>query len=187
MPFTSILVVTIILLLMSDVWYWYMARKDPNLNKLMFKNINFKTGDIILFHAWDNSNTVFLGTYWGHVGIVYKDPKTNIPMLFEAAKTKKMLGCPEYNKHGIMITDLKTRLEKYPGLIACKILNNNLDECAIQDLHKFIEYSKSNMSYNNNIVYNYFKKLFGDKLNNLTNCGELVTLSLIKLNWVKQN
>ena len=37
------------------------------------------------------------------------------------------------------------------------------------------------MYYNEDVVYNAIQKKKGDKFNNGTNCGEIVTMSLIKL------
>ena len=103
-----------------------MLANHPVLLRAPYDKLNFKTGDMILFHAYDNINPVFIGSYWGHVGIVYNNSNfTDEPLLFEAARTSKMEYCPESNKCGIMITNLKTRLEKYPGLVACKILNRS--------------------------------------------------------------
>ena len=165
-----------------------MTKNTPNLNSVMYNQVKFKTGDMILFHAWDNSYPVIFGTFWSHVGIVYKDPDTDEkPMLFEAAKTTGMKGCPSYNKSGIMITDLQTRLEKYPGMIACKILNNPVKQNIIRGFREFMKYSKKNMSYYDDVVYNAIKKKLGEKVNNLTNCGELVLLSLIKLALMPEN
>jgi len=175
----------IIIIIICIFWAWYMTCCIPNLVSKSFDSLNFKTGDIILFHAWNNINPIFIGSYWGHIGIVYKDPdKSDTPLLFEAARTSQMKNCPDDNKHGIMITDLKTRLEKYPGLIACKFLNKPIEKNIIKGFYEFIEYSRKNMYYNDNIFYNSFKKKTGEILNNSTNCGELVTLSLIKLGLI---
>ena len=175
----------IIIVIICVIWIWYMTCCTPHLVSKSFESLNFKTGDIILFHAWDNNNPIFIGSYWGHIGIVYKDPDNlNQPLLFEAARTSEMKYCPDDNKHGIMITDLKSRLEKYPGLIACKFLNKQLETNIINGFHEFINYSRVHMYYNNNIIYNSFKKKNGEVLNTSTNCGELVTLSLIKLGLI---
>lgn len=175
---TSLVVVLIICIF----WLWYMLANHPKLLCKPFNEIRFKTGDIILFHAYDNINPVFIGSYWGHIGIVYKNPDTDDqPMLFEAARTSQMKNCPDYNKKGIMITDLKTRLEKYPGLVACKFLNRPVHDDIVRGMIEFIQYAKYNMYYNDDVIYNGIKKKKGEKLNNATNCGEIVVLSLIKL------
>lgn len=184
----NILVAFIIILIICIYWFIYMLATPPKLLRTEFEKIKFKTGDMILFHAYDNINPVFIGSYWGHVGIVYVDPdnKTH-PMIFEAASTTKMKNCPEYNKRGIMITDLKKRLEKYPGLIACKFLNTQLNEEIILGFRELIRYAIDNMYYYDSVISNGFKKKNGDPLNNATNCGELLVLSLIKLGLISEN
>jgi hypothetical protein len=184
----NIITALFIVVFICIFWMWYMLANPPNLISKPFNSLTFKTGDMILFHAYDNINPVFIGSYWGHVGIVYKDPdKSNPPLLFEAARTSEMKNCPDYNKHGIMITDLKTRLEKYPGLIACKFLNRPVNDCIIRGMTEFINYAKTNMYYNDDVIYNGVKKKKGEKLNNATNCGEIVALSLIKLALLPNN
>lgn len=181
---TSIIVVTFICIF----WFWYMLANPPIMMHKPFNQLQFKTGDLILFHAYDNINPVMIGSYWGHVGIVYKDIETGSrPLLFEAARTSKMKNCPEHNKHGIMITDLQKRLEKYPGKIACKILQNPVNNSSILEFKELMNYAKKNMYYNEDIFYNGIKKKKGQKLNNATNCGELVLLSLVKLGLLKED
>ena len=183
-----ILGVTIVFMIVCCWWYWYMTSNVPDMNRVMYENVDFKTGDMILFHAYDNINPVFIGTFWGHVGIVYKDPDANgRPVIFEAAKTSEMKRCPDYNKHGIMITDLQTRLEKYPGVIACKILNNPINNNVIRGFTDLMEYSKKNMEYYDDVFHNAIKKKLGDRINKYTNCGEMTLLSLIKLGLVPGN
>lgn len=174
---------TIVFMIICCWWYWHMTSNAPDMNRVMFENVEFKTGDLILFHAYNNINPVFIGTFWGHIGIVYKDPDDpdSKPVLFEAAKTSGMKVCPDYNKHGIMITDLQTRVEKYPGLIACKILNVPINTNIIRGFTGFMDYCKTNMSYCDCVFRNALKKKLGEKLNNSTNCGEITFLSLIKL------
>jgi hypothetical protein len=94
-----------------------MLYNHPVLPQLLLEDASFKTGDLILFHAYDNINPVFICSYWGHIGIVYKDPDipNAAPVIFEASSTTGMKVCPKYNLDGIMITDLKTRVEKYRG------------------------------------------------------------------------
>jgi hypothetical protein len=173
----------VVVLIVCIFWVYHMILNHPNLKCVKFEDAKFKTGDMILFHAYDNINPVFIGSYWGHVGIVYKDPDNDNarPVIFEAARTSQMKNCPKYNKNGIMITDIKTRMEKYPGLIACKTLNDPVHTDIIRGFKELIHYAKNNMYYNDDVVYNAIKKKKGDKLNNATNCGEIVLLSLIKL------
>lgn len=178
-----LLAFTVVIIIICIYWYWYMMVNIPTMKHLPYDKIQFKTGDIILFHAYDNINPIFIGSFWGHIGIVYKDPdEVNAkPLLFEAARTSKMKNCQDYNRHGIMITDLKSRIEKYPGLTAIKKLNSPVNDEIIRGFFDLIKYAKKNMYYNEDIFYNAIKKKKGCKFNNSTNCGELVLLSLIKL------
>ena len=180
---------TIVLLILCIFWVWYMLLNHPNLPNIKLEDAQFKTGDMILFHAYDNINPIFIGSYWGHVGIVYVDPDipNSNPVIFEAAKTSQMKNCPDYNKHGIMITDLKTRIEKFPGLIACKSLNLPLNPDLIRGFKELMIYAKNNMYYNESIFYNAICKKTGGYINNGTNCGEIVFISLIKLALLPEN
>jgi hypothetical protein len=179
----------IVILILCIFWVWYMLLNHPKLPRLKLEDAQFKTGDMILFHAYDNINPIFIGSYWGHVGIVFVDPDipNSHPVIFEAAKTSQMKNCPEYNKHGIMITDLKTRVEKYPGLIACKSLNVPVSAELTRGFKELMTYAKANMYYNEDIIYNAICKKRGAPLNNGTNCGELVFISLIKLSLIPES
>jgi hypothetical protein len=175
--FASVIILIIILL-----WCWNLLANQPTLVCHNFNSIQFKTGDMILFHAYDNINPIFIGSYWGHVGIVYKDPYSDRPpLIFEAAKTSDMKNCPIEYMNGIIFTDLKTRLQKYPGFIACKILNKHVPIGIVRGMNEFIQYSKKYMYYNNDVFHNALMKKCGYKFTNATNCGELVLLSLVKL------
>jgi hypothetical protein len=173
----------LVMLIICITWSWYMLANPPDLKHTPFDSTLFKTGDIILFHAYDNINPVFIGSYWGHVGIVYIDPDDLhcTPYLFEALRISEITCCPEYNINGIAFTNLKTRLEKYPGLIAHKPLNVTIHSGIARGFKQFIQYAKKNMYYNPYVVFNGLKKTQGEPYHNGTNCGEITILSLIKL------
>ena len=164
-------------------WVWYMFMTPMNLVYKPFDDMVYKTGDMILFHAYNNVNSAMLASYWTHVGIVYKEPGdiNAKPLLFEAASVIRMKNCADRNKHGIIVTDLKTRLEKYPGVIACKFLKDPVSYEINKSFVELINYALQNMSYNDNIVHNWSQKMLGQKYNNMTNCAELSILCLIKL------
>jgi hypothetical protein len=171
----------IIIICMS--WVWYMLANPPELDHVLFESTVFKTGDLILFHAYDNINPVFIASYWGHVGIVYVDPDDpmGIPYIFEALRINEITCCPTYNKNGIAYTKLRSRLEKYPGLIAHKPLNVPVHSGIARGFKSFIRYAKDNMYYNPDVVFNGIKKIQGEPYHMGTNCGEITVLSLIKL------
>jgi hypothetical protein len=173
----------LVMLIICITWSWYMLANPPDLEHVIFNETLFKTGDLILFHAYDNINPVFIGSYWGHVGVVYIDPDDPncIPYLFEALNINEIRCCPDYNINGIAFTNLKTRLEKYPGLVAHKPLNVSLQRGIAQGFKEFIQYAKTNMYYNDDIFFNGLKKTQGEPFHDGTNCGEIAILSLIKL------
>lgn len=162
---------------------------QPTMGYKSFDELLFKTGDLILFHAYDNINPVFIGSYWGHIGVVFKNPDNinSTPMLFEAARTSQMKNCPDYNKSGIIISDLKNRLKKYKGITALKSLNIPIQDGIIRGFTEFMEYAKLNMCYNENVIHNGIEKKMGKKFTNKTNCGEIAILSLIKLGILPYN
>ena len=185
----NILLSIILITLIIVIWWWYMMVRKPDIKKNMFNNIKFKTGDIILFHSYKNLIPMYIGSYWSHIGIVYKDPDNNKsrPLLFEATRTSRMGYCSEYNKNGIIISDLQHRVERYPGMVSCKILNKPIRKSIIRGFNEFILYCKKNMVYNEKVFDNAFKKKIGGRFNHKTNCGELVLLSLVKLGILQQN
>ncbi len=143
----------------------------------------FKTGDMILFHALDNINPIMMGSYYGHVGIVYVDPDDpeQIPYLFEAAGVRNIAILDRHNDKGIFLTPLDKRLRKYRGYIFYKELSGTLDKHIVRDFKKFIEYAHNNMFYEYDVIDSGLKKGFGQRLGNNTNCAEITYLSLIKL------
>ena len=183
--FNALLSINVVIIL-CIFWFWYMTANYPAIQHVPYEQINFKTGDVILFHSYNNINPVFIGSFWGHVGIVFKDLSGN-PLIFEAAKTSQMKNCSDYNKHGIMITDLQTRLQKYPGMIACKLLNRPVHPDIVRQFTEFMIYAKQNMFYEENIFHSAIQKKLGRAFTHGTNCGELVFLSLIKLALLPEN
>ncbi len=144
----------------------------------------FKTGDLILFHGLDNINPLFIGTYYGHIGVVYVDPEDTKarPKIFEAFNTSDMPFFPKECSKGIVISDLKHRLNSYRGYSFYKELVIPIDVNIQNGFKSFIEYAIENMYYNKSVIINGINKLLlNECLCNGTNCGELAYLSLIKL------
>lgn len=143
-----------------------------------------KTGDLILLKAYDNLNSIITGSYFGHVGIIYVDPRDplQIPMIFEANSTKNMALKPHHNYNGIFFSKLKDRIEKYNGRAFVKSLDKIIDDETIFEFREFIDYCIKNMKYEDQVIKAAAKKYFGlEKCTKKTNCGELTFLSLIKL------
>jgi hypothetical protein len=154
------------------------------------QSYNFKTGDVILFHASDNINSVLLGSYFVHVGIVYNPLHNDKPMFFEAAAVENMYLPIEgespfeicNNKKGILVCDLVKRIERYSGYVFLKRLNKKVDPFLEIEFEKFIQFAMDNMYYDYRVFLTAISKyILGEKCNINTNCAELVFLSLICL------
>jgi hypothetical protein len=184
----SIIIVLLIL-------YIYIIQFRRGCYKKLFNDdlINsglLQTGDIICFKAFNNFNSIFMGSYYGHIGIVYINPNdtSQTPMLFEANGIEHTPLKSYHSKDGIFLTPLAERMSKYKGRCFWKPLNKKLPESTIIDFKLFIDYSLNNMSYNYQIFQSCFKKWLGiERCNKKTNCGEIVFLSLIKLGLLPYN
>lgn len=169
------------------VYIYYIYLKHPSLDEIhyetLYKEKKFKTGDLILFHALDNINPIFMGNYYGHIGVVYIDPDDPLqtPQLFEAASARTMPLLDHHNANGIFLSPLSNRLRKYRGYVFYKELSAPLADYVVRDFKKFITYAYGNMYYEYNVVSNGIKKGLCEHLGNNTNCGEITYLSLIKL------
>jgi hypothetical protein len=143
-----------------------------------------KTGDMVLFKAYDNINSIFLGCYYGHVGIVWVDPDdpSKTPMCFEAANTTNMPLRPHHNRRGIFLTPLYERIRRYKGKVYIKPLSDPIDLKTQYEFKNFIQFALETMKYETRVYYSALKKMFGiERCNYLTNCGEIVFLSMINL------
>lgn len=178
----------VIIILVFMFYVYQMLFSDVSFNKVflddVFSKYNLKTGDVIVFKAQNNTNSIKTGSYYGHIGIIYVDPDdpTHTPMLFESNGIEKMPLLPHHPKNGVFFTKLYDRLKKYKGRIFLKQLNKPVEKNIDRDFKNFINYGLTNMSYDYDIVSSGFKKAFGiERCNNKTNCCELVFLSLIRL------
>jgi signal peptidase I len=148
-----------------------------------------KTGDIICFKAYDNFNSIFTGSYFGHVGVIYVDPAEPLtPYLFEANGIECMKLKDHHSKSGIFLTPLKERMSKYKGRCFYKELNKSLSTEACTDFKLFINYCLDTMSYDLCVVQASLKKWLGlEQCGHKTNCGELTFMCLIKLGLLPHN
>lgn len=183
--------ITVMLITMSYIYYIYL--RHPSFGEVQFEALfdqkKFKTGDLILFHALDNINPIFMGNYYGHIGVVYVDPDDpyKTPYLFEAASARTMPLLYHHNKRGIFLSPLSNRLRKYKGYIFYKELSAPLDKQTEKDFVNFINYANNNMYYEYNVIRNGIKKGTFEPPGNNTNCGEIAFLSLIKLGLLSMN
>lgn len=142
---------------------------------------SLKTGDLILFKACNNFNSIFHGSYFGHVGVVYIAPD-GVPMLFEANGLERVHLLEHHSKAGIFLTPLIDRIKKYKGRCFWKPLNNDASPDAVVDFEKFMHYCLENMEYDYAVISGGIKRWLGlSKCNKCTDCGQLTFLSLIKL------
>jgi hypothetical protein len=173
----------VIMVILIVWWVYYIYLAHPDYPSYTYEELEpfFKTGDIILFHALDNINPIFIGTYYGHVGMIYVDPDTNKKYIVEAflPKTSKI---PDQCKNGIAFVDLRQRMNSYRGYCFYKQLEVPVDPDKVYGFREFIDFATKNMYYNPKVFSNSIGKImFNDSLQLSTNCGEFVYLCLIKL------
>jgi hypothetical protein len=183
--------ITGIIVIIIIIWIYWIYLNHPTFNNITYEELKprFKTGDIILFHALDNINPIFIGSYFGHIGIVYVDPDdpNKIPYLFEAAGTKKMCLGKHNNPRGIFFSKLDDRLRRYKGYTFYKELSHPIDPAICRGFKNFINFAYINMYYEYNVVSSGIKKGTIEKCSLNTNCGEIVFLSLIKLGMLSKS
>lgn len=179
-----ILIIVIILI----VWIYHWCFNHPNLETVSLSELltkgKFKTGDLVLFKAVDNFNSPIIMSYYGHIGVVYVDPETKIPLIFEAANPTEMNLDECQNANGIFISPLEDRVKLYKGYTFYKELERPLDSDVCTEFKTFIDYCAANMKYETGVVSNGIKKCMGEPIGLRINCGEIVFLSLIKLGLI---
>jgi hypothetical protein len=184
---TSFLIIIIIFI----VWFWVFTYNHPNLESkklnILLEKKRFKTGDIILFKAIDNHNGPIIASYYGHIGIVwiYPDDPEEIPYIFEAANPEGFTLDDHHSIKGIYLSTLESRIKKYKGYSFYKELHYPIEKKICVEFEDFIDHCVTNMEYDSHVFSSGIRKgLFGEKLNNKTNCGEITFLSLIKLGLI---
>jgi hypothetical protein len=181
-------IVTVIIIIFI-IWTYYIYLAHPLYKSYEYYELKnrYKTGDIILFHALDNMNPIFIGTYYGHIGIVYVDPddQNAKPQIFEAFSSANMPFYPKECANGVVLADLEHRLSSYRGYCLYKELMFPVAHELQRGFREFIDYAINNMKYNEAVISNGINKmLWNETLHLGTNCGELVYMSLIKLGLV---
>jgi hypothetical protein len=177
---TFIIIVIIIL-----TWVWHFQLRDLDLENVKVSDIEFKTGDLLLFRSDDNIYPIFFGNYFSHIGMVYIDTTNGEKYLFEAVNK------PEFS--GVRIDPLQRCLNNHKGSIFIKSLKNKIDDENVKDFSIFVDVCCKNMYYEKNIIGNaLLNTLLSTPIDFNVNCGELCFISLIKLglapiSWYKQN
>lgn len=166
-------------------WIYYLQYHRIKTEYAIFAedliNHNFlKTGDLILFKAYNNFNSVFHGSYFGHVGVVYV--KNGELLLFEANGLEHTPLKPHHPKTGVFLTQLIPRLQKYKGRCFWKPLNKPIEPSIIQEFDEFVNYALDNLKYDYRLLYGALRRMFKlDRCHKGTDCGQITFLSLIKL------
>lgn len=173
------LVIAVILVIW---WVWYMTLCYPDYESVNWENLTgIKTGDLLLFKALDNFNAPIIGCFFTHVGIVWVDPDTAVPYLFEIAPARQMPLLPHHNKKGVFLSPLKDRVTRYKGFLAYKKFDGVVPEDRVRAFVPFMQYAMDNFTYEYRPFQNAIRKFFGEKVNATMNCGEMVYVSLIRL------
>lgn len=179
MAITITVIVVIIL-----IYIYYVKLAHPNYKKTTWNEIKdkVKSGDLILFSALDSINQIFMGSYYTHIGVVYRETPESIPMFVESFNPYHTPFYPKEFKSGIAIVDLEHRMNTYRGYLFYKELAKPISEDQNRELWEFAKYSKENMEYDENVIENEIMKMILNTPFTLkTNCGQLVTLILIKI------
>jgi hypothetical protein len=180
-----------VLIFVTLVYIYMMQWHEKPSHKVLINEMlrYMRTGDIVLFKAYNNFYPPLMGTYYSHCGIVWINPDdpTRTPMCFEAASVKSTVLLPHHNPRGIFCTKVEDRIKKYPGACFIKKLNVEIPDDVARDFANLIKYAEQHMEYRYDIVTSAVQKLFGKPLDNYTNCGEIVYESLIKLGLLQLN
>jgi hypothetical protein len=146
-----------------------------------------KTGDLILFKPYDNMRAVVTG-YFTHIGVVYVDPETQQPLMFEAMGIRGVPLMSHHSTTGIYLTPVRERIVKYKGRCFWKPLNMPVDPGLEAGFASFIKECQSDMEYEYRVVQSGLKKWLGaERCGKKTNCGEITLLSLIKLGLLSED
>lgn len=166
MKFISVVIIILIILILYIILFVKKNDKYKNYPIHYFTNLKnmMGTGDIILFSCRKNDNlrtsieyylrTDFVGSEYGHVGLVFRDNNNELYVIECVAKNHCADECAKYlnnyEKGGVRIIKMDTLLYWYTkenaGFFAVKFLRNKI----------------SNQIFINNL-YKYTEKIFEDK------------------------
>lgn len=146
--------------------------------RVFLDDVEFRTGDLILFKAYNNFNSLVLCNYFGHCGVVHV--VDGRPMIFEANGIENMPLRAHHPKTGIFYTDLASRIKKYKGRVYLKRLTRVVSPEIEAGLAEFIKYARKCFHYDTAVFPNALRKLMGEGCGGNTNCGQIAFLALIK-------
>lgn len=168
------------IIILVIVYVWNMQYNHPQTPKLLLEQFPWKTGDLVLFHAYDNFNATFIGSYFTHCGIVVMD--NDVPMLFEANGIENMTLLDHHPKNGIFYSELIPRLQKYKGKTFVRPCLVDIEPSREEALKEFIHYAKQTFYYDIKVFMNGLKKYLGLKrCDHATDCGQITFLSMLCL------
>lgn len=182
--------VVVIVIILIIIYIYSLKLSHPDYKIVTYNDIKdkVKSGDMILFVSLDTINQLYMGSYYTHVGIVYKEAPESTPLLVESFNPHRMPFYPEEAETGIVACDLEHRVNSYRGFVLYKELDEPITDHANADFKQFIEYAKENMEYDKNVVLGEIGKiLFNSEFNTLTNCGQFTALILMKLRLISFN
>jgi hypothetical protein len=174
----------IIIIIIVALWCWNFLWNHPKFKIRKWQDIESrcKSGDIILFHGLDNYAPLFIGCYYGHIGIVYRENQESPPYIFEAWNPTNEKFYPSEFNHGMAFSELRHRALSYRGYIFYKELQHRIPHYTNVQFYQFIYWAMGALKYNPSVVRNGIRKfIFNDDLRIGTNCGELVYMSLINI------
>lgn len=175
---TVILSIVIVLLLII-IYHFYNFYIDPmEYPKVMYNNLVFATGDIILVREFNCVHSFLSGNKFSHVGIVII--LGHVPYLLE-------LSYPH-----VYLTLLSDRLSGADGsLFYIRKIINPIPETVLDDIPDILETSKS-INYTNDLADYYISTKFSTikSLNHTTEtseavCGTFVIWMLTKLGVIR--
>ena len=176
--------ITVTIIIIVILYIYAIKFMHPNYVSVDYNIISkrAKSGDIILFSTLESWNQIYMGSYFTHIGVIYRKDAESKPVLVESFNKHRVANYPKQFNSGIAICDLETRLNSYKGFMFYKQLAKPISESANKDFADFIKYSKKNIEYDENPVSNeIYKLLFNQPFNMKTNCGQFTVLILIKL------
>lgn len=178
--------VATIVLIIVIVWVYLMQYSTLSVAIRKWKDIAFKTGDMILFKAYDNYNSVFHGSYFGHVGLVFMHD--NIPYLFEANAKNIYTGVLSADGEGVYVSRLWDRIANYKGRAYYRGLVRGLDALQLRLFSEFVSFSLANLYYDHAVILNGLRKYVGAKKCDFgSDCGQIVFLTYIKVGLLPES
>jgi len=179
------LLISIIIVLIVIWIYCMQFHKIQTEHKIFADEIGplLKTGDLILFKAYNNFNSIFHGSYFGHIGVVVIE--NGVPMLFEANGIERVPLMDHHSRRGIFLTPLADRIKKYKGRCFWKPLNLDLPQDVINEFRVFVQECLESFEYDYSVIMGGIRRGLGiSRCNSKTDCGQIVFLSLIKLGLI---